>query len=577
MLADRVGIIDDGKIVAEGTPTSLKAEIGRPHLEVRLAEGEFDRAEEVVARFGKPMPAKDGAVCVELEHGAAEVAPVVRALDEAGLAVESLDLVQPTLDDVFVAKTGYHLEGDERARRRAARRGSRADDVIERFLVNARVVGALGARSVKQTFRRPQLMAPIIIFPTLLLAIQTSGAGGAVGLEGFPEVNGFLDFMLAGAMIQSTLLAGNSGGIALAVDIEMGFTDRLLAAPISRFAMVLGRLAGTAALGAATAVWFIVIGLVFGVTFEEGIPGVLLMILFVSLSAVAFGAIGSAVALRTGTASVVQGLFPLVFVDPLPLLGLLPRRPDPRAGRVDRRVQPAQLRRRGRPRPDDLGAHRRDLLEGGGGDRADHGDRDRAERDGSSPPVEDRRLMEARSIPVTRSFGSRADVEVIALADPPRLERDPPRPRRGDPRRARADDLLPRPDRGLRQPAAPSRLRHRQLPELHDPGQPDAGRGIHRRRDRRQPRPRHRVGLVRPPARLPRPTARPAHGARPLGELPGARPRDGVARRRLLDRCRLARDRRPSPRDRARDGDGPRRRSGARRSRSSSGPSRPRR
>ena len=49
---------------------------------------------------------------VELEHGAAEVGPVVRALDEAGLAVESLDLVEPTLDDVFVAKTGEHLEGE---------------------------------------------------------------------------------------------------------------------------------------------------------------------------------------------------------------------------------------------------------------------------------------------------------------------------------------------------------------------------------------------------------------------------------------------------------------------------------
>ena len=111
-----------------------------------------------------------------------------------------------------------------------------------------RVVAALGARSVKQTFRRPQLFAPIIVFPTLLLAIQTAGAGSAVDLPGFPPVDSFLDFMLAGAMIQATMLAGNSGGIALAVDIEMGFTDRLLAAPISRFAMVLGRLAGTAVL-----------------------------------------------------------------------------------------------------------------------------------------------------------------------------------------------------------------------------------------------------------------------------------------------------------------------------------------
>jgi len=176
-----------------------------------------------------------------------------------------------------------------------------------------RVIAALGARSVKQTFRRPQLLAPIIVFPSILLAIQTAGAGRAVDLQGFP-VDNFLDFMLAGAMIQSTLLAGNSGGIALAVDIEMGFTDRLLAAPISRFAMVLGRLAGTAALSALSAIWFIVVGLIFGASIHEGVPGALVMIFFVVLSGIAFGGIGAAVALRTGRASVVQGLFPLVFV-----------------------------------------------------------------------------------------------------------------------------------------------------------------------------------------------------------------------------------------------------------------------
>ena len=179
---------------------------------------------------------------------------------------------------------------------------------------NLRVIAALGGRSVKQTFRRPQLMAPILVFPTLLLAIQVGGAGRAVELPEFPEVNGFLDFMLAGAMIQSTMLAGNSGGIALAQDIEMGFTDRLLAAPISRFAMVLGRLAGTAALGALTAIWFIAIGILFGARISEGVPGALLIIALVTLSAVAFGSIGAAVALRSGRASVVQGLFPLVFV-----------------------------------------------------------------------------------------------------------------------------------------------------------------------------------------------------------------------------------------------------------------------
>ena len=112
-LADRVGIIAQGRIVAEGTPAALKAEVGKPHLEIGLADGSAARAQEICVGFGRPLPSKDGKILVELEHGAGEVAKVVRALDEAGILVESLDLVAPSLDDVFVAKTGQHLEGAE--------------------------------------------------------------------------------------------------------------------------------------------------------------------------------------------------------------------------------------------------------------------------------------------------------------------------------------------------------------------------------------------------------------------------------------------------------------------------------
>jgi ABC-2 type transport system permease protein len=157
-------------------------------------------------------------------------------------------------------------------------------------------------------------MAPLLIIPTLLLAVQSAGAGRAVDLPGFPPVASFFDFLLAGAMIQSALLAGNTGGIALAIDIEMGFYDRLLATPIPRFAIVAGRLAGVAVLGALTGVFFLAIGVIFGVTIEEGVLGGLLMIVLVTLSALAFGTLGAALALRTGSASVVQGAFPLVFV-----------------------------------------------------------------------------------------------------------------------------------------------------------------------------------------------------------------------------------------------------------------------
>ncbi len=114
-LADRVGIIDAGKLVAEDTPAALKAQVGRPRLDLTLLEDEdLGRAREVVARFGDHRPATDGAhLSVALETGAREVAPVVRALDDAGFVVASLDLVQPTLDDVFAEKTGHRLEGSE--------------------------------------------------------------------------------------------------------------------------------------------------------------------------------------------------------------------------------------------------------------------------------------------------------------------------------------------------------------------------------------------------------------------------------------------------------------------------------
>jgi ABC-2 type transport system ATP-binding protein len=110
-LADNVGIIDNGRIVAEGTPGSLKAEIGNPHVRLQLEEGSIAEAEEICARIGPLLPPVDArTVLVEVEHGASDIPRVVRALDDAGIEVGSLELVRPTLDDVFVAKTGYHLE-----------------------------------------------------------------------------------------------------------------------------------------------------------------------------------------------------------------------------------------------------------------------------------------------------------------------------------------------------------------------------------------------------------------------------------------------------------------------------------
>jgi ABC-2 type transport system ATP-binding protein len=112
VLADRVGIINRGQIVAEGTPAELKAAIGRESVEAIPADpGERERLEGALARFGEPAAASPSGVAVQLNEGAGGLAEIVRALDGDGLRVADLRLHAPTLDDVFLAKTGRSLEG----------------------------------------------------------------------------------------------------------------------------------------------------------------------------------------------------------------------------------------------------------------------------------------------------------------------------------------------------------------------------------------------------------------------------------------------------------------------------------
>ena len=173
---------------------------------------------------------------------------------------------------------------------------------------------ALARRALRNALRRPQFLAPLIVFPTLFMAVNVGGLSRTTGLPGFPEVGGFLDFQLAAAITQSLMLGGVSAGIATALEIEGGFFDRLVAAPVPRLALVLGRLLATAALSLVQTVYFLAVGLIFGASIEGGLAGVLIVLAIAVIAGVGFGAIGVALALRARNASLVQGIFPLVFV-----------------------------------------------------------------------------------------------------------------------------------------------------------------------------------------------------------------------------------------------------------------------
>ena len=114
-LADRIAIIDHGKIVREGRPVDLKAGVGAPTLIIKTHADQEERAKAVLETFGDLRPGAEGALGVGLRGGAAQVTEVVRKLDESGVHVQHLEINEPSLDDVFAEATGYRLEGSDNA------------------------------------------------------------------------------------------------------------------------------------------------------------------------------------------------------------------------------------------------------------------------------------------------------------------------------------------------------------------------------------------------------------------------------------------------------------------------------
>ena len=113
-LAGRVSIIDDGKIVAEGSPLELKQKVGDPTLSIALRDpSDATEVERILLQFGEPKSSAEGSVSIRLPGGSSQMPAVVRVLDDSNIEVHSLELHMPSLDDVFLIATGRHLEGAE--------------------------------------------------------------------------------------------------------------------------------------------------------------------------------------------------------------------------------------------------------------------------------------------------------------------------------------------------------------------------------------------------------------------------------------------------------------------------------
>jgi ABC-2 type transport system permease protein len=192
--------------------------------------------------------------------------------------------------------------------------GARAPAFERDAGVQARVVAALAGRNLRIQLRRAQFLIPAFLLPLMLLAVVASGTSAARELPGFPSTGAYIGFVVGGSLMQGALLAGITAGISLAGDIEGGFFDRLLTAPVRRVSLVLGRVVGSAALGVVQACVFLTVAFAFGARYDGGVTGIAMAILLTSLTAGGAAAIASAIALRTGSLQLLQNLFPIVFV-----------------------------------------------------------------------------------------------------------------------------------------------------------------------------------------------------------------------------------------------------------------------
>jgi ABC-2 type transport system permease protein len=171
----------------------------------------------------------------------------------------------------------------------------------------------MARRSVLQTLRQPALIVPPIVFPLIMMAINTGGLDAATNLPGFPA-DSYLDFAIAVPFLQCALFACINAGAGLARDVETGFLKRLAMTPMQRAALMIGHLGGVMLVALVSALIYLVVGFAAGMDFEAGVLGVPALLALALLVSLAFAGLGAYVGLRSGSGETVQGFFPLFFV-----------------------------------------------------------------------------------------------------------------------------------------------------------------------------------------------------------------------------------------------------------------------
>ena len=172
----------------------------------------------------------------------------------------------------------------------------------------------LAQRSLISELRQLATVLPGLLFPLLLAFTYTEQFERVLSLPGFPEVDSFLDFLLPATVLQMVSFGASNSGTELALDIENGFMDRLLASPVARVPVLIGRVGGSALLAGIKTVVIVLVFLADGAQISSGFAGFLVLTLSACLLVVVIGGLSQILAIRSGSQEVVGATFPLIFV-----------------------------------------------------------------------------------------------------------------------------------------------------------------------------------------------------------------------------------------------------------------------
>ena len=172
-------------------------------------------------------------------------------------------------------------------------------------------------RNLRKSLRTPQfIVVEILVQPVIFVLLFAYVFGGAIHIA---RVS-YIDFLLPGILVQTATFAGLNTGLALAEDLKNGLMDRFWSLPMSRFAVVSGRIAADTALSSVAVLVMIGVGFLIGFRFHGGLPGAMAAIALAILAGTTFGMVGALLAVIFRTPEGVQGvgfaiIFPVVFAS----------------------------------------------------------------------------------------------------------------------------------------------------------------------------------------------------------------------------------------------------------------------